>query len=79
LEREKAVEIIKQIVEKCPCLHGKSITLMLKPTNGLSEGIQIQIDSQNNQILEGCVQKIAQINNLESTKLEGLLIVYKKQ
>jgi hypothetical protein len=79
LEREKAVEIIKQIVEICPCLHGKSVTLMIKPSNGLSEGIQIQIDSQNNQILEDCVQKIAQTNNLQTTKLDDILIVYKKQ
>lgn len=79
MERERVVEIIKQILENCSFAHVKSITLLLRPNNNLSKGLQIQLEIGNDEILQSCVERIARKNDLSVKKVDTLLIIYKPQ
>jgi hypothetical protein len=79
MERERAVEVIKQIFENCSYAYAKSITLLMHPNNNLSKGIQIQLEIGNDEILQSCVKRIARKNDLAVKKTGTLLIIYKPE
>jgi hypothetical protein len=79
MDREQAVNIIKQIFDRCQQVEGKSIKLIQPEESSLSKTfeIHIQILSGSSEVLESCVRDIAAQNNLAVKIKNGWLIVYK--
>jgi hypothetical protein len=80
MNREQAINIIKQIFDKCKDVEGKSIKLMPPQENSaLSNTFQIHIQTSNmtNDIIQTCVEDIAEKNNLSVKVKNGWLIMYK--
>lgn len=78
MNREQAVNVIKQVFEQCRYIEGKSIKLMApKENNALSNTFQIYIHIGNEDLLPTCVKNIAKENDLAVKQKDGYLIVYK--
>ena len=75
MDREKAVDVIKQILENCRV--NTSITLQLQPKNNYSKGSQIHIRVGDNELIKSCIERIANKNNLAVKIIGNLLIIYK--
>lgn len=74
MQREQAIEIIKQIMDACSF---KSIVLNLHQGN-LPNVFQIQVEL-NNENGQSIAEKIAKENSLAVKKTGNLLIIYKPQ
>ena len=80
MQREQAIEVLKQIMEASNSLACyKSLTLLLHPKNGLSKGYQIQLENGNIEFLQSHVENIAKDNGLAVAKEGKCLIVYRPQ
>jgi len=77
MQREEAVQILKQILEGSSFAQCKSLTLLLHPKNGLSKDYQIQIECKDNEILHSQIEKIAKQNGLAVAKEGVSLIIYR--
>jgi hypothetical protein len=81
MNREQAVNVIKEISEQCPYLEGKSIKLLPpKDNDALSNTFQIHIQASDNPhypILVAFVETIAEKHNLATKQVGGYLVVYK--
>jgi hypothetical protein len=73
MEREKAIDVIKQIEN---CSVNTSITLQLQPNNNYSKGSQIHIKVGDNELVKSCIERVANKNNLEVKITGNLLIIY---
>ena len=80
MNREEAVNVIKEIFALCHRVDGRSIKLMPSDTNDLlSKGCQIHIQTNGDKVLEICLKSIADSNSLAVHKDGDLLIMYKPQ
>ncbi len=79
VNREQAVTIIKQIIDNCHAIEGKSIMLMPpKGNDALSHTYQIHIRTcSSGEVIEPCVRTIAKEHNLAVKVQNDLLIIYK--
>lgn len=68
MDRDKAIEVIKQVYTRCSSLEGKSITLIPIKTGMKAEGYQIHIQTRNDTYLESCIEGIAEKNKLTLIK-----------
>ena len=78
MERQQAVSIVKEIFDICRFVEGKNIKLM--PPNAddvLSHGCQIHIETRDDDVLESCLQTVANTNGLAMVKEGKLVILYK--
>jgi hypothetical protein len=77
LDKERAVEVIKQILQRCNHASGKSIKLNLPdPSNPLSKGYQIHIASDREDFLFYCLNRVVDENNLAVKRVGAQIIVY---
>ena len=72
MEREQAVDVIKQILESYGC---SSVTLLLQP-NSSPKGFQVQIENKENFL--PVIQKIAEQNGLAIKKKGSKIFLYKE-
>jgi hypothetical protein len=81
MNREQAVDIIKELFDICNSVEGRSIKLMPPKNNdALSNTFQIHIQlsrSTSDSLVETCVEAIAQRNRLAFETKNGWLIIYK--
>lgn len=80
MERDRAVEVTKQILESCGAC--QSVTLLLDHRNSPLEVYQIQIsikDSPSNDYFLSSIEKIAIQNGLLIKQKGSNLIIYKAQ
>jgi hypothetical protein len=81
MNREQAVNIIKEIFDQCETVEGKSIKLMPpKDNNALSNTFQIHIQlnhSASDELVETCVKYIAEKHKLAVEAKNGWLIMFK--
>lgn len=78
MDRVKAVDVIKQIFDKCKQIEGKSIKLMPPTADSvLSNGCQIHITANPQDGLEVCLASIIEENELALELQEELLVIYK--
>lgn len=78
MQREQAVNVIKEIFAICHHVEGKSIKLM--PPNAddvLSKGCQIHLQTRNDRELDSCIKAIADSEGLAVAKEGDNLIIYK--
>jgi len=76
MERELAVNLIREIFAMCRHVDGKAIKLMpLDENNCLSKGFQVQIEGVSHE-LEQCITPIANHNNLLWHREDTLLVIY---
>jgi len=80
VNREQALDFIKEIFALCHNIEGRSIKLISPDTNSLlSKGYQIHVETKNNDDLDQCVRTIANHNNLAVNSEGEFLIIYKPQ
>jgi len=78
LNREQAVNVIKQIFDQCSYMEGRSLKLMApKENNALSHTYQIHIQTRDNKTLKSCIETVAKKNGLEVKQTDDLVIIYK--
>jgi hypothetical protein len=78
MDREQAVNIIKEIFENCNAIEGKSLKLLPpQENNTLSNTFQIHIDVNGNSEIISCIQVIVQKHNLLVKVKDRWLTVYK--
>jgi hypothetical protein len=78
MDREQAVNVIKEIFERCQAIEGKSLKLLPpKEDNSLSNTFQIHIKPRGDTVIHGCVEGIAKKHRLATKTTDGWLIVYK--
>jgi len=80
MDREQAVNLIKEISKQCNLLEGKSIKLLPPKNNdALSNTFQVHIQLSDNPdpILVGCIETVAEKHNFATAQIEEYLIVYK--
>ncbi|MGD6851677.1 MAG: hypothetical protein ACQCN6_06420 [Candidatus Bathyarchaeia archaeon] len=79
MNREQAVNVIKQIFDRCQQTEGKSIKLMPpKGDTALAHTFQIHVQmTLGSEVLQTCVRVIAKENNLAVRIQDDWLIVYK--
>ncbi|MGO8806730.1 MAG: hypothetical protein ACLQO7_09060 [Candidatus Bathyarchaeia archaeon] len=78
MNREQAVNIIKQIFEQCRFIEGKSLKLLPpKGNDALSNTYQIHVQVNSDALLADCIEGIAGKHNLAVTRKNGYCIVYK--
>jgi hypothetical protein len=80
MNREQALDVIKEIFALCHHIEGRSVKLVSPDTNSLlSKGYQVHIETKNNDGLDQCLRMIANHNNLAVNSEGGFLIIYKPQ
>ncbi len=78
MNREQAVNVIKQILEQCQFIEGKSLKLLPpKGNDALSNTYQIHIQVNSDEFLTSCVENVAKQHNLALMCKDGYCIVYK--
>lgn len=76
MDKEKAVEVIKQMYQRCSRLEGKTTKLTLpNADNTLSTGYQIHVDGDDD-LLYSCLISVAKQNNLAVKKGSSKVIIY---
>ena len=77
MDRKQAVTVIKEIVERCPEIEGRSITLLPPKNNdALSNTFQMHL-RDDDPILESYITNIAKEHGLDICQDENYLVVYK--
>ena len=77
LDRDKVVEVLKDIFGKCNLIEGKSIKLMPPDADSvLSKGYQIHIQTKCDQYTESCLQRIAKKYALATAIEDDFLVIY---
>lgn len=77
LDRKQAVSIVKEILDKCKAIEGKSIKLLPPKEDEFSSTYQIYIDIKNDPFLEQCIVRVIEKYQLD-TKISGnWIIIYK--
>ena len=80
MNREQAVNVIKEISEQCQLLEGKSIKLLPpKDNDALSNTFQVHIQTLGfpDPCLVGCIREVAEKHKLAIEQVDGYLIVFK--
>lgn len=78
MNREQAVNVIKQIFEQCRFIEGKSLKLLPpKGNDALSNTYQIHIQVNSDELLAACVDDIAKKHNLVVMRKDGYCVMYK--
>ncbi len=78
MNREQAVTVIKNIIDRCQAVEGKSLKLLPpQANNALSYTFQIHIETSGDTMITGCVQSIAKKHNLSVKPIDRWLVVYK--
>ncbi len=78
MDRQQAVNVIKEIFEECQLIEGKSIKLLPPEANPtLSNTFQIHIDTNSNPSLEACIKDIAKRHNLAVATKSNYAVIYK--
>jgi len=77
MDRAQAVNIIKEILETCRVIEGRSITLLPpKDNDKLSNTFQIHIRTTDEPLKE-CIKEIAAKHGLATQQEENYFVVYK--
>ena len=80
MNREQALDVIKEIFALCHHIEGRSVKLISPDTNSLlSKEYQVHIETKNNQCLDQCLRMIADHNDLAVNSEGGFLTIYKRQ
>jgi hypothetical protein len=78
MNREQAVNVIKEIFEQCRFIEGKSLKLMPpKENNNLSNTFQVCVQVMNDSLLVSCIESVAEKHNLKVKCKDSYCIVYK--
>ena len=78
MNREQAVNVIKQLFEQCRFIEGKSLKLLPpKGNDALSNTYQIHVQVNSDPLLADYIDDIAGKNNLAVMRKDGYCIVYK--
>jgi hypothetical protein len=79
MNRKQAVTVIKRMFEQCTLLEGKSIVLMQSRMNGgLSEGWQIHIKINHDELLNSYLETIAKKNQLDTQEIDDFFVIYEE-
>ena len=76
MDREKAVEVIKQMFQQCSQIEGKSIILTFPTANNRSKDCQIHIKALDDDFIQSALTSIAKQNKLEVTTQGCYLIIF---
>ena len=80
MKRRQAVNVIKEISERCQLLEGRSIKLLQPKDNDAQSNtfqIHIQVSDDPDPFLVSCIETIAEKHNLATKQIDEYLIVYK--
>jgi hypothetical protein len=81
MNRKEAITVIKEIFEECHLIEGKSLKLLPpKENNTLSNTFQVHVQNlhtNDNQILQLCIESIEKEHRLAVKDEDGWLIIYK--
>jgi hypothetical protein len=78
MERPEAAEILKEILQNCSSLEGRSVKLMPPDADSvLSKGFQIHLQKSNEGIKKNCIYKIAKKHGLQVYDEEDFLVIYR--
>jgi hypothetical protein len=78
MNREQAVNIIKEIFEVCHAIEGKSLKLLPpQQDSALSHTFQIHVEIREDLAIHVCVENIANRHKLATKLTKDWLIIYK--
>jgi len=78
LDRETVLRLFKVIFGRCRHIEGKSLKLMPPNADSVhSKGYQIHISSNNDEMLEGCIERIAREYELAVANEGNTLVIFK--
>jgi hypothetical protein len=80
MNRQQAVNVIKQIFDRCRHIEGKSLKLMTPEENSsLSHTFQIHIETlhKTDEVLQSGIMDVVEKNQLAVKVKNGWLIIYK--
>ena len=78
MNREQALNVIKQIFERCHYVEGKSIKLLPpKGNDALSNTYQICVQVNSDELLNSSIEAIAKEHNLAVRCKDSYCIIYK--
>ncbi len=78
MDRKQAVDIVKEILNKCRAMEGKSLKLLPpREDDTLSHTFQIHIETKDDPVVQGCVESITKVHNLAAKMNDDWLIIYK--
>ena len=77
MDRRNAIDVIKEILDRCPAIEGRSITLLPPKGNAkLSDTFQIHIRTCDPS-LKACIETIAKEHSLVTKEDGNYFIIYK--
>ncbi len=78
MDRQQAVDVIKEIFQRCDAVEGKSLKLLPpKEDNSLSNTFQIHVEMRDDICIKRCVQDISKKHKLATKLIDDWLIIYK--
>ena len=78
MERELAVNIVKEIFDTCPHIIGRSVKIMPPDSdNVLADGCQIHVNGNHDEFIYNCLKMIAEKNDLSIRRENSLIVIYK--
>ena len=78
LDREKVLRLFKVFFGRCRHIEGKSLKLMPPNADSVhSKGYQIHISPNNDEMLEGCIERIAKEHELAVANEGNTLVIFK--